>query len=106
MTPSAALAYSVVAFLGGGAFTEVATEGTWKDFVAGGAAAAVIFVVILFLKHISSVEAKHAEVTKAQAEAHHKSSEAFASTVNEMAKQAREAHESAIKTLIETLKTR
>ncbi len=100
MTPTAATVYSIAAFLGGGAFTEVATDGTWKDFVAGGAAAAVIFVVILFLKHISAVETKHAEVTKAQAEAHQKSSEAFATTVAGMAKEARDAHEAAIKTLV------
>lgn len=103
MTPTATLIYASTAFLGGGLFTEVATEGTWKDFVAGGAAAAVIFVVIIFLRHIAAADASHAAATKAQAEAHQKSSEAFATTVAAMAKEARDAHEAAIKTLTSLL---
>lgn len=107
MNTTATLLYSAAVFLGGGTITEViAPDSTWKDLVAGGSVAAVIFVVLVFLKHISATEVRHAEAMKTLADSQAKTSADFSSTVARIATEAREAHETAIKTIVDVLQKR
>jgi hypothetical protein len=81
---------------------EAADSIGWKDLVAGGSAGAVIFVVIVFLRHIETGRKEtteaHKEVSTQFASAMQSTSKDFSGTVAEMAKQSREAHEKCIET--------
>ena len=107
----------MTAFLGGGAVAQGVTEGNWKDFVAGGAAAAVIFVVIVFLRHITEMrkehsanladeQKKHVDAIQAITMAQKAATDAFSLTVTAMARETHESHATYTKTLTDLLKPR